>query len=303
MRALWNLFRAALFLFCTTLLLPATPILADGGPGGSAGLSAAQVRFADLDFEGALTAFQAVSGSGDSDPRTRASALTGQGLCQQVLGRPKEARASFLEALSIDPKQSLPADTSPKLRRPFAAARQAYLKGYAPKLTLDRAALPSGSVVIRTQDALGLVASVEVLVSFSGRMTTLKARDRSDGSFEARPESSGRASLRVRALNQYGIEVAQLGVPKALVIRLPAAKTEPEVAVATTVTTTPDPPDPKETEDPKDLADRPDPEDDPAQVLAAAAAGVAGADPVTETSTGLGPDLSDPGTAPASSGG
>ena len=113
----------------------------------------------------ALTAALDAGGRG---PQELAEIYQLSGIVYAAVGDAKAATDAFTRLLALSPKATLPAGTSPKLKRPFEAAGQ-YFKTHAPlEVKIETAATPPTITLVVVSDSLGMIASAHVVFSLDG---------------------------------------------------------------------------------------------------------------------------------------
>ncbi len=181
----------------TALLLSASVAHAD-----QAQLAQAELAVEEIDYEAARALVgQALDGGGLAvSDLGRAYRLAGE--IAAALDVPDEARDHFLRWILIDPAARLPAGSSPKIARPFAAA-QAEAARLGAMSVVARATRRGAVIVVEltTTDPLGMITAVRVRGAGSeARATGTRV--------ELEVAETGPVELRVSALDARGNELA-----------------------------------------------------------------------------------------------
>jgi len=179
---------------------------------GESPLATARKDVEGSDYMGARGALQAALNAGTASPEELTEIYKLAGVVEAALGNDKDATDNFRKWLSIDPKGTLPAGTSPKITRPFdtAAAR---VKSRGPlKLKVDTKALPPSVTLVVVNDPEALVAKARVFVRADGKAETqVEGDDRDKGGIKVVLPQGDRLDLRVQALDEHGNRVLELG--------------------------------------------------------------------------------------------
>jgi len=180
------------------------------------------------DYMTARTALQKALNAGGAQPDELAEIYKLSGIVEAALGNTKDATAAFGKWLSLDPKGALPQGTSPKITRPFDAARKK-----APKLELKTESNgdpPWVSLVI-TNDPIG-VSRVRVIVTADGKPQKDIVRE-GNGSQKIPVDlpHGHRLDVQVEALDVHGNRIAVFGTKEVPIVVLTTEKAPPDHVV------------------------------------------------------------------------
>ena len=182
----------------------ARPVMADD----NTSLAQARRDVDSSDYFAARTALVAAINAGTASPQDLADIYRLSGIVEAALGETGSAQASFAKWLALDPKASLPPGTSPKMTRPFDAAKA---KKLAPlKIKTESRAEPPRITIVVASDALGLVARGRAIVRVDGGPEkTVEAAGKTKIAIDL-PRGK-RLDLRVQALDAHGNALIELG--------------------------------------------------------------------------------------------
>ncbi|MEO8552585.1 MAG: hypothetical protein ABI678_21560, partial [Kofleriaceae bacterium] len=139
-----------------------------------------------------------------------------------ALGNETEAAAAFASWLSIDPKGTLPAGTSPKIMRPYEAASREPVK-----VKVETSAAPPAVTLVILADPAKLVTRARVFVVADGKPEA-KIEGTGTDKIELALPAGKRLDLRVQALDAHGNRIVELGSAEVpIVITGGAGATEP----------------------------------------------------------------------------
>ena len=160
------------------------------------------------DYMTARTALQKAFDAGGAQPDELAEMYKLSGIVEAALGNTKEATAAFAKWLALEPKGALPAGTSPKITRPFDAARKK-----APKLEIKTESNgdPAWVSLVITNDPIG-ISKVRVLVTADGKVQHDIVRE-SNGSTKIPVDlpHGHRLDVQLEALDVHGNRIAVFG--------------------------------------------------------------------------------------------
>src|SRR3990170_4417016 len=158
--------RAALTTGLAAVLL-AAPVRADEPE--DADLARARAQLDASDSLAARASLAAALAAGRSGPAEVAEIYRLSGQVAGALGQPAAAEDFFRRLLALAPRATLPPGTSPKMARPFAAAR-AWAKDHEPlRVKVETAAAPPALTLVVLSDPHGIVASARATVRVAGR--------------------------------------------------------------------------------------------------------------------------------------
>jgi hypothetical protein len=183
------------------LMVRPAPARADTTP-----LDEARQAVESSDYVTARTLLAKALESGGAQPDELAEIYKLSGIVEAALGNTNEATVNFRKWLALDPKAMLPVGTSPKITRPFDAARKQMQKL---ETKTETSADPPRITLVIASDPIG-ITHARVVVSVDGKPE--KAVD-GDGSGKITIElpRGHRLDLRVEALDSHGNRVVVLG--------------------------------------------------------------------------------------------
>jgi len=173
-------------------------------------LADGRAAVAESDYVAARPALAAALEAGGHGPDELAEIYRLTGIVEAALGDAKAATDAFTQLLALSPKATLPAGTSPKLKRPFDAAVR-YFKTHAPlALTIETVASPPTITLVSGSDPLGMVAKAHVVFTVDGgpeRTKDVIASERTDIALPA----ARRIDARLAALDAHGNRLIEIG--------------------------------------------------------------------------------------------
>lgn len=183
--------------------------------------------------------------AGGADPDELAELYKLSGIVEAALGENAKATTAFAAWIALDPKAALPAGTSPKLMRPFDAARKQARKL---QLKTETAADPPAVTIAIASDPIG-IARARVVVSVDGKPEQTREGAGGERITVALPRGK-RLDLRVELLDEHGNRVAVLGTKDVPIVIVgaepPAEPGASELAVAKSQPPSPaEPPQPR----------------------------------------------------------
>jgi hypothetical protein len=174
-------------------------------------LAQAHKAVAESDYGAARTALVAALEGGGHGPEELAEIYRLTGIVEAALGNARAATDAFTRLLALSPRAALPAGTSPKIKRPFAAATRYFASGHAPlELKIETAARPPAITLIVVSDPLHLVARARVTFAVDGgseRTSEVAASERTVVPLPA----ARRIDARVAALDAHGNRLGEIG--------------------------------------------------------------------------------------------
>lgn len=187
-------------------------------------LSAARAAVAESDYVAARPALTAALDGGGRGPEELAEIYRLTGVVAAALGDARAATDAFTRLLALQPKASLPAGTSPKIKRPFDAAAK-YAQGHpALELKIETRSAPPAITLVVVSDPLHLVARARVAFRVDGGAERSKDAPASERTELGLP-AGRRIDARVAALDAHGNRVFEIGstdVPIVIVGEAPA---------------------------------------------------------------------------------
>ena len=183
-------------------------------------LATAKQQVASSEYLKARASLDVAYASGKTNRDQLAELWQLRGIVAGALGDTKAATAAFQRALALDPKADLRPGTSPKITRPFDAAKD-YFKSNEPlAITQKTRAKPPAVTVAIESDPLEMIARIEVVVRVDGAREdkTVDAKYAGQDEIELALPAGGRLDLRVRALDENGNVLAQLGTAEVPIV-------------------------------------------------------------------------------------
>ncbi|HET7504432.1 MAG TPA: hypothetical protein VFK02_25595 [Kofleriaceae bacterium] len=173
-------------------------------------LAQARKAIAESDYVGARADLQAARDAGGRSPEDTAELFRLTGIVDAALGDVRAATEAFTHLLALVPRASLPAGTSPKIKRPFDAAAR-YFKTHGPlELKIETTADPPAITLVLVSDPLGMVAKAHVVYAADGGAEQAKDVVASERTEIALP-AAGRIDARVSALDDHGNHLVEIG--------------------------------------------------------------------------------------------
>ena len=186
-------------------------VLAWSMPAGADSLDDAKKALESSDYMTAKTALEAALKGGKSDPSDLAEIYKLTGIVEGALDNTAVAQTAFERFLSLSPKGSLPQGTSPRIQRPFDAAKEKAKKAGAVQAKTEIVEEPPAITLIVVNDPQKLIVGAKVYftVDRSKNEQLLEA----DGTDKITIDLvlAKRIDLRVHAVDQYGNRVVELG--------------------------------------------------------------------------------------------
>jgi hypothetical protein len=215
------MFRGALFAL----------LLLEGMAWADDSLVQARKAVAESDYAAARTQLAAARDAGGRNPEDTAELYRLSGIVSAALGDARAATDAFEHLLAMSPKSTLPAGTSPKITRPFDAARRYVTSHGSLEVKLETSATPPAITLVLVSDPLSMVARAHVVFSVDGGAEQAKDVAASERTEIALP-AGGRIDARVAALDVHGNHLVDLGstdVPVVIIGEKPAAVAVPVV--------------------------------------------------------------------------
>jgi hypothetical protein len=214
-------------------------LLAMAAPAAATPLETAKAAVDASDYFSARTAIAQALAQGDNSPEEVAELYRLSGIVSGALGDPKAATEAFERCLALAPKAALSMGTSPKITRPFTAAREFWAKNEPFKVKAETETTPPSVTVIVVNDPLSMVARVRAAVSVDGKPEQTFDRPASERTSIELP-AGARLDVRVIALDARGNRLAELGTKDVPIVII--GKPAPAEAI---VTAPPPPPPPR----------------------------------------------------------
>jgi hypothetical protein len=140
-------------------------ILLEGAARADDCLIKARQAVAASSYTAAHAALAAARSSGTCGPAESAELYKLSGIVEAALGNPEAATQAFKRLLALSPGATLPAGTSPRIRRPFDAAAAATP---APLEIQVEAGRPPGAFTVVVTDPMALVDKVRLRYTIDG---------------------------------------------------------------------------------------------------------------------------------------
>jgi hypothetical protein len=144
--------------------------------------------------------------AGGNSPESTIELYRLQGVIEGSLGNTQPATDAFLRALALSPKLALAAGMSPKVAKPFEAAKNFYRTNAPLKVKVDTQATPPSVTLVVQSDPLKMVARARVAVVVDG-----KPEQMLDGVGTIALPAGARLDLRVTVLDANGNRLVEIG--------------------------------------------------------------------------------------------
>ena len=162
------------------------------------------------DYPTAKTSLDAALKAGDAGPAELAEIYKLSGIVEGALGNSHGATTAFAKWISLDPKASLPAGTSPKFMRPFdAAASQAKKRG-AIEAKAETEDDPPAVILVIVNDPHKLIVGAKAYFRVDKRPEQVLAAD-GEGRIKVELETGKRLDVRLQGVDEFGNRVVELG--------------------------------------------------------------------------------------------
>ena len=200
---------------CAALIVLAWSAVAAAGP-----LATAKQQVASSEYLKARASLDEAYASGSHNREELAEIWRLRGIVAGALGDAKAATAAFERCLALDPKAELPPGTSPKIMRPFDAAKVTFETNEPLAITQRTRANPPAVTVGIESDPLEMIARIEVVVRIDGGRDekTLDAKYAGQDEIELALPPGERLDLRVIARDEKGNRLAQLGTAEVPIV-------------------------------------------------------------------------------------
>jgi hypothetical protein len=184
-------------------------VLLEGAAWADDALAQASEAVAASDYLAARAALVTAQVAGEHSPDDTAEMYRLSGIVEAALGNAQAATEAFIRLLALVPKAKLPPGTSPKITRPFDAARSYYTTHAPLDLKIATAAKPPAITLVVVSDPVHLVARARVLYAIDrGPEQTKEVA--ADGTDIALPAGK-RIDARVIALDVHGNRLVEIG--------------------------------------------------------------------------------------------
>lgn len=206
----------------------------------AAPLEKAKAAIDNSEYFAARTELEAALRAGDNKPADLAEIHRLSGVVAAALGDATAAKEAFQRCLALAPQTTLPAGTSPKIAKPFAAA-QDFLKDKQPLQIKPATTSDPPTVTIEVvADPLNMIAKLRAIAIVDGKpeQTLDKPADKLATVKIDLPKGK-RIDLRVVAIDEHGnhlsevgsteVPIVIIGKPEGPVVVTPIKKPPPKV--------------------------------------------------------------------------
>ncbi len=183
-------------------------VLALVGSAHADNLADARKAVESSDYDAARTAIDKALSDGSQSPEDLADLYRMQGLVDAAEGNTAAATTAFGKWLALDPKAALPAGTSPKITRPFDAAKDQAKSREPVKVKTETTSDPPTVTLDVVSDPFMMISKVRVYVRADG------GKEKTVEGMKKLPidlPKGKRLDLRIEALDDNGNRVAVLG--------------------------------------------------------------------------------------------
>ena len=185
-------------------------VLLEGAAWADDALAQASAAVAASDYIAARAALVTAQVAGDHSPDDTAEMYRLSGVVEAALGNAQAATEAFTRLLALVPKAKLPPGTSPKITRPFEAARSYYTSHAPLELKVETAAKPPAITLVVVSDPVRMVARARAVYAIDRgpeRIKEVAVEGRTD---IALPPGK-RIDVRVTALDVHGNRLVEIG--------------------------------------------------------------------------------------------
>jgi hypothetical protein len=212
--------------------------------------SLAQARAAvkASDYPGARSALAAAVAAGHASPSGLAELYELSGIVEAALGNNKGATVAFVHWLVLDKNAMLPPGTSPKIVRPFDAARTQAATLPVVAIDVKTTADPPQVAIAVAADPLHMLYRARVYVAADDQPEHVLEDELTEGRVAIELPPAKRLAVRIAMLDQHGNHAVEQGTEDAPIIVIGPESTTPtpnvkvKVAVAATAPSPPPPP-------------------------------------------------------------
>jgi hypothetical protein len=162
------------------------------------------------DYLGARDALTRALASGDNGRDALVEIHRMTGIVAGALGETAAAEASFERMLSLAPKAELPAGTSPKITKPFAAAKARAKKAKPLEIKATTAAGPPAVTVTIASDPRQMIERVRAVARVDGGREETNEQP-ADAKVVIELRAGARIDVWVVALDAHGNRLAEIG--------------------------------------------------------------------------------------------
>lgn len=200
------------------------------GSARAAPLEKAKAAIDNSEYFAARSELETALRAGDNKPAELAEIHRLSGIVAAALGDPKAAKESFQRSLALAPQTSLPAGTSPKIAKPFAAAQDFFKDKQPLQLKTATSGDPPSVTIDVVEDPLTMIAKLQAVVIVDGKpeQTIEKPTDKQ---VKLDLPKGKRIDLRVVAIDEHGNHLVELGTREVPIVIV--GKAEAPVVVVT----------------------------------------------------------------------
>jgi hypothetical protein len=162
------------------------------------------------DYFSARPALETALKAGKAGPTDLAEIYKLTGVVEAALGNAGPSEKAFARWLALEPRGSLPAGTSPKITRPFAAAQEHAKKVGPLSAKAETADNPPAVTLVVANDPEKMIAGARVYF-VADRKGEQKLEAEGTGNVTIELGLGKRIDLRVHAVDEYGNRVVELG--------------------------------------------------------------------------------------------
>ena len=179
------------------------------------------------DYPGAQDLVTKGLAAGGNSPASTVELYRLQGVIEGSLGNTQRATDAFLRALALNPKLALAVGTSPKVMKPFVAAKNFYKTNEPLEVKVETRPRPPAVTLVVRHDPMKMVARARVAYVVDGQPEKML-----DGIGTIDLPAGARLDLRVTVLDASGNRLVEIGssdVPIVIVssTALPPGKAKP----------------------------------------------------------------------------
>ncbi len=190
--------------------LAALAVLALAGLAHADSLRDARTAVENSDYFAARGLVEKALSDGTASPSDLADIYKITGTVEAALGNTAAATTAFGKWLALDPKAELPPGTSPKITRPFDAAKKQAEHREPVRVKTETSAEPPSVTLVVVSDPFMMIAKARVYVRADGGKEQMLEAAGEKKIAVALPKGK-RLDLRVQALDEHGNRVAELG--------------------------------------------------------------------------------------------
>jgi len=219
-------------------------------------LARASEAVAASDYLAARNALAEARAAGDHGPEDTAEIYRLSGVVEAALGNAQAATEAFSCWLALVPRARLPSGTSPRIARPFDAAKSSYATRAPLDVKIETRGKPPGLTVVVVSDPMHMVATARVVYAVdrgAERTTNATAAPRTDIALPA----GRRIDARVVALDAHGNRLIEIGSREVPIVIIgeaaPVVAPRPAVRPAPPAAPRPAPPRPAVVERPRPI--------------------------------------------------